>query len=321
MSVPTSVPKILQTLEFSLEVNADPRPQVHVQQVSLSDFLPRYPECPYTTFITVLKGTKVPFLDFHCTRLLKGFEILYPGRIPPAHTYLRDTLLKLLGCVTERYTNVRDELQIAIVLVNDDSRLLLCLHASHVPNPMDNIRQICVDCRGDPRDQPGVKNTSWYMQRKPLEAGRSDGVTETILVGLDNEGYRIVLEGLVTNIFVVTKTLHVWTAPAHLVLPGSVRACVLSACHQLSVPVHEKGIRLSDYRQFEAAFLTNARKFLVPIQSIHFPDQNPGHEFPRKVELSRGRDATCLINRLRDRVCQHLTEGATLIPKVDTWHM
>lgn len=314
MSTSHGAPSTIQPLEFVLDLNTNPRPQVRVQPVPLADFLLRYPKSPYTTLVTVQGGTAVPFLDFHCTRLLQGFETLYPGGIPPIHAQLRDTLLALLAEVIKSYTCILGELQIAVVLVADRSRLLLCTHAAHVPHPAKDISPIEVDCRGGPRDQPGVKNTSWYIERKPLEAAQPEGVAETILLGLDNDGYRILLEGLVSNMFVVTKTLQVWTAPAHLVLPGSVRACVLSACHQLDISVHETGVRLNDFEQFEAAFLTSARRFLVPVQSIHFSDPGGESNIPREIELPQGPSARHLIDRLRCVVCQHLTKEATLIP-------
>lgn len=314
MSISEDAPAATQSLEFVLDLNAIPRPEVRVHPVAISDFLSRYPKSPYTTFVTVQNCTAVPFLDFHCTRLLQGFKTLYPGNISVPHAQLRDTLLALLAEVVKSFTGVSGELQIAITLVSDRSRFLLCTHTSHVPDPAKDISPVEVDCRGGPRNQPCVKNTSWYIERKPLEAAQSESVTETILLGLDNDGYRILLEGLVTNIFVVTKTLQVRTAPAHLVLPGSVRACVLSACRQLDVSVFETGVRLHDFEQFEAAFLTSARRFLVPVQSIHFSGSGGDSNVPQKIEFPQGPSARHLIDRLRCVFCQHLTQEATLIP-------
>lgn len=273
----------------------------------------QHPGAPYTTVLTVNEGTAIPMLDFHCKRMLFAMEQLYPNLAPPELSNLRSSLIGLIAQVTELRASGTGELQIVPMLVLENDKLFLTVHASDIPNPMNSVAHVIVECRGKPRSNPQIKNTAWATQRKPLESARMRGTSETILVGIDTDGFHILLEGLVSNFFVVTQNLEIWTAPGHLVLPGSLRECVLAACEPLGVHIRYRPVRLADFQQFEAAFLTNARRYLHPIRSIHIPDPNISSDCPRQIDLPNGPAATALVDRLRSAVCRLLAQNATRI--------
>lgn len=278
---------------------------------SLSEVLMRHSGAPYTTVITVNGGTAIPMLDFHCKRMLIAMEQLYPKLAPLELSNLRTSLIWLISQVTQLRASGTGELQIVPMLVLQSDKLFLTVHASDIPNPTTNIVAVSVECRGAPRINPHVKNTAWATQRKPLESARMSEISETILVDIDDDGFHSLLEGLVSNFFVVTQNLEIWTAPSHLVLPGSLRECVLAACDVLGAQVKYRPVRLADFRQFEAAFLTNARIYLHPIRSIHVPDPDIASDCPRQIDLPNGPAATELVDRLRSVVCRLLTQSAT----------
>lgn len=286
---------------------------------SHSDFLSRYPAAPYTTFITLQAATKIPTLDFHCSRLLHGLRNLYPETPIPTHAYFRSHLLTAIRRLIRLRVDPGTELQAIPALVVLKGVIYLHVQATEKSDPRQNISPVIVECRGAPRQQPNVKNTSWYTERKPLETARGKDVSETILVDIDNEGCATLLEGLVTNIFMVSKNLHVFTAPDYLVLPGSKRETVLTACEQLAITVHRKPIRLADYKHFEAAFLTNVRKHLVPISHIRLPEPSLQKETNNQIEITlpSGSPAMALISRLRKLVSSYEEQTAVSITEME----
>lgn len=307
---------------FDIEPNRVTEKPLETSACSASDFLTNHPDVPYTTFLTLEAATTVPMLDFHCTRLLHGFRSLCRNMLVPKHADLRSKLLVAIRKLVTLRTAHDTELQVLPVFTFMKDTAYLLVHASELLDPRRDISPVIVECRGAPRLQPDVKNTAWYMERKPLEAKRGREVSETILIGIDNEGCPILLEGLVTNFFLVTKNLHVFTAPDSLVLAGSKRENVLAACEELAINVHRKPIRLADHKQFEAAFLTNMRKHLVPISCIRVPEPQVrgATNCPEEINLPSGPAAVELISRLRSQVSSYDRRSAVSITENEQIH-
>lgn len=280
---------------------------------TLSDVLARHPGVPYTTILTVDQGAAIPMFDFHCRRMLKAMQKLCPNSQQPHFSNLQTSMMWLISYVSRFRAQGAGELQIVPMLLVENEKLVLIIHASDIVNPMSNITIVDVECRGKPRKNPQIKDSAWATQRKPLERARIAGVSETILVGIDNNGFHSLLEGLVTNLFVVAQNLEIWTAPDHLVLPGSLRDCVLAACEELGAQVVYRPIRLADFKDFDSAFLTNARRYLHPIHSIHIPDLDIATGCPRRIDLPNRPASTELIDKLRSVVCRILIQNATRI--------
>lgn len=285
---------------------------------SLSEALTDHPGLPYTTVLTIDGGSVIPMIDFHCRRLLKGMEKLCPDSQQPSFAYLKDSLIWLISYVTQFRSPGTGELQLVPMLESDKTKLFLLVHASNVVDPMSTIALVDVECRGKPRTDPQIKDTAWVTQRKPLEEARANGVGETILVGVDNEGYHSLLEGLVTNVYIVTQNLEIWTAPDHLILPGSLRHIVLAACEELGVQVVQRPIPLADYKNFDSAFLTNARRYLHPIRSMYIPDPAIESGCPQKIDLPNRPASKELVDKLRSIVYRILAQSSTmLLPSTD----
>jgi branched-subunit amino acid aminotransferase/4-amino-4-deoxychorismate lyase len=138
-----------------------------------------------------------------------------------------------------------------------------------------------------------MQDSGWVAERRSLEQQKGDAV-EVLLSTRDGR----LLEGLVTNLFVVTyssssSTSHlnsqrtevskddiggsssllssavVWTAGMEdSVVWGTVRAAVLEACHQLGVAVCEEAPNSAVRHEWQEAFITNGLRLVQPLTSI-----------------------------------------------------
>lgn len=165
---------------------------------------------------------------------------------------------------------------------------------------------VVVEARGKPRRQAHVKNTAWVEERRALEDARADDAEESILVGADAKGSTVLLEGLVTNFFVITREGSLQTADEH-VLKGSVRKIVLECAEGLGIKTELKAPALSDIESFELCFLTNATKVLTPVVEIRFPT------FPEMEDLRLpcSSQAMRILNELRTEVIKRMHDKST----------
>ena len=309
-------------LEFSVELNEDsntPDPtQILSQQITLSEFLSTYSGFPYTTMVTLSHASIVPLFDFHCERLLYSLGRMFPDTKQPSSSGLNRNILYLLATIHERHLFESKEMLIVIILHNSLDSLRLRVHISQVESPLAKLSPVAVEARGLPREQPEVKNSKWYLQRKPLEACRGEGITETILVGPDESGVEGLYEGLTSNIYIITKSLELQTAPTSLVLAGSLRSVIIETCEQVGIPVIQTVPRLVDLNSAQAAFISNAFKMLVPVSRISIHNAST-YQVPDDIHLPSNTQGEVLLNRLRDAVVNNLRLSATSIPSLDTF--
>jgi branched-chain amino acid aminotransferase len=85
-------------------------------------------------------------------------------------------------------------------------------------------------------------------------------------IALDVQGY--VSEGSGENIFVV-KDGHVHTPPLHAsILPGITRDSIITLCHDLGIPVMQKGVPRELLYVADEVFFTGTAAEVTPIRSI-----------------------------------------------------
>ena len=138
---------------------------------------------------------------------------------------------------------------------------------SENPVVLQEVVELCDACR---QPAPTIKHSSWCAERAPLEAARDPGSSESILTRTNGEGQCELLEGLITNLFVVQGGC-VRTAPDG-VLPGHIRQLVLDACDPLGIPVSLEAPRLEEFDEWEEAFLTGTGKLVRPIDAVVVPE-------------------------------------------------
>lgn len=272
---------------------------------SVASFFERRQNQSYSTLITRRGGRILPLVDLHVARLLHGYAVLKGQPHAIEAKELGHTLCRAIAPLLH-FIPKGNELRMVAVLKTDS----LHVHAAAVKVPPQPGQPVAVECRGAPRKCPDVKDTAWVTLRRPLETFRSQDVEEIVL--LDDNGQDL-LEGLVTNLFVVMPQNVVHTAPEHLVLPGTIRACVLRACEKLGVLVVMQPPSLADRTQFRAAFLTNALRLLTPIYSFRIPFPSSDASLPECFKLPNDIGAVQMVDQLRRKVIEMLDANAVHI--------
>lgn len=237
-------------------------------------FLRSHPPSSYTALLTTRSRTALPHLHFHTARLSCGATSL-TGAPPdilsaPAFAAACHAAVKVLAPGTT-------EAQL-ILFISDagldgstDKGTWLHVYAEALQIGETYARDpITVEARGRPRSDAGIKNTAWVRMRMALEEVRSASARETVLLGPGENG-GVLLEGLVTNFFVMTKCGKLYTAGDGDVLSGSVRDIVLRVAGNCGLDVVESAPAVASRSDFDAAFVTNAVQVVTAVLAIRFP--------------------------------------------------
>lgn len=148
-------------------------------------------------------------------------------------------------------------------------------HASPLRTPPPE--PVAAAVLGPARHTPAAKDAQWPARRAPLEAAKPAGVAEVLLAA---DGGNRILEGLVTNFFVVVHkkqkpdgaaTPLVLTAPTDECLPGLARAAVFAACAAEGLVVEERAPRASERETWREAFVTNTIRLVHPVWRVSWP--------------------------------------------------
>lgn len=124
-----------------------------------------------------------------------------------------------------------------------------------------------VEVLGGPRETPRAKDSSWAEQRAPIEAAMSSSTSEALLA--DKDG-KVLLEGLITNIFVIDADGTILTA-GEGVLIGHMRALVVHVCVEQGLPLRLECPRLDQMDRWQGAFLCSTTRPVQPITEIRCP--------------------------------------------------
>lgn len=108
------------------------------------------------------------------------------------------------------------------------------------------------------------KTTSFIDSVLARQEAQSRGADEAIL--LNTRGR--IAEGSVTNIFLVANGEVLTPRIEEGALPGIIRAKVLAACNDFSIPAREESLAAHDIEQAEEAFLTNSLLGIMPLVKI-----------------------------------------------------
>lgn len=276
---------------FSLELSVHPPYTQNLSTLNatptpLSTFMQTNPGLSYTTFIASPSEHcfSVRQFSYHIKRLTEGANILqhHQHTHDPdlVHTCLQHVLALLYRArIHEEGTG--SHLQLVPILTPSGT---LHIHVSKfVPDTTD--ARIHVLLAGSPRTQACVKNTSWYTHRTPLK--RSAFVTQETILLTPPDTSPALVEGLVTNAFVLYKSGVLYTAPRACVLEGSVRRDVLTVCERLGIEVRETCAELKEWEMYDAVFVTNVRRGVQKVGALCVRDVDVCERVgcPRFIEL------------------------------------
>ena len=122
---------------------------------------------------------------------------------------------------------------------------------------------------------PQAKLSSWCRRRRPLEdLFKGKDVGEVILVRksspYDTQSLEL-LEGLTSNLFVVTKDGVVQTPPASVVLGGYVRRLIQDVAENCGYPIEIVTLCLHDSSNWEEVFVSSSIRVIIPVSRILLP--------------------------------------------------
>lgn len=247
---------------------------VHSHPPKVREFLDAHSPAKYT-YVQTLGKSKLPHPSLHAARL--GIS----------EKHLIQLVRRLRGSLPE--------FELCATVIHEDAGCVLVL-AFERCIIFQNPSPVQVDIRGNPRADPNRKCTSWSKKRRPIETARREGCTESLLV--DQQGR--IYEGCITNVFFLRDDGAIVTAPEESVLAGTLRHEVLDVCERKEMKVVHEYVLLGDLERYTAAFITNAARFLVPIERIWWNDR----------QISFRGDMNGMLDKLRKDVYDKMLAAA-----------
>lgn len=143
----------------------------------------------------------------------------------------------------------------------------LCIQVQELrPEPSDVYRKgvdVVTFCGG--RDVPQAKTISLLPMILANRFMRSRKAYEALFVAGKGPGANV-LEGTITNVFVVKKGILM--TPKAGMLPGTTRQFLLKIAKKNRLKVAEKFLRVRDLYEADEIFITNAPRGIVPVKKI-----------------------------------------------------
>ncbi|KAE8876215.1 hypothetical protein PF005_g15633 [Phytophthora fragariae] len=185
----------------------------------------------------------------------------------------------------------------------DAADYAVAVHMCAMPTPKCLASTVLV--YGEGRDNARCKHTQWIEDRVPIEAhvaqlveSRGEPIHEVLLSRAGPGDERLLLEGLITNFFVV-KDGKLYTADEG-VLEGSTRELVLKACRDLSIPVVLEAPKLSERGSWQAAFVTSAVRVVIDVTRILSEEEGGGGKVLHETLIPS--DSSGFTQKIREQI-------------------
>jgi branched-subunit amino acid aminotransferase/4-amino-4-deoxychorismate lyase len=222
-----------------------------------SRFLLEHPRGAYTCFRGSVHPARLDALvELHKCRLLESARVL---GIDARH------LEPLLHDVLRRAQSAAGSKAVlsTMLLCVLEQEVCLRTHAWPIPAAPPATKFVLITAAFR-RANPNAKDSQWVRDRAELEALKSKYSAREVAM-TDDAGF--ILEGLVTNIFLLSHDGELFTAPDDVVLCGSTRSLVLRAAEELGVHVERQALAPTDPR-IRSAFCTSAVQLCTPVHEI-----------------------------------------------------
>ncbi|KAL4535298.1 hypothetical protein Ndes2526B_g06197 [Nannochloris sp. 'desiccata'] len=267
---------------------------------SIKEFCMAAPRGAYTTLQIANDYFAVDF-SLHIERLIKSiaavhatlnscyanyYTALARGQDSQEALVLQAAVLPslLLALTTAEKRCEQETLKLATIIVSPSedqttpaSSSSLSIHVAVAPDPrcLQLQENTFATVLGPPREVPIGKDSGWVAQRQTLEALRPPGAAEILLTTQQGA----LLEGLVTNLFIITRSkdgeIVLQTAGmGDGVVWGTMRKRVSEACKQLGLKVLEQPPAAAERATWQEAFLTNALRGVQPLDRIECDERN-----------------------------------------------
>lgn len=199
------------------------------------------------------------FLEDHLQRLensLNGTGIPFPG-----NEVIRKDLRSLQQHNGFKEGNVR----ICIQQSSDGDQQLYCYFIPYF-YPKISMYKSGVQVMTYPhvRPNPGIKKWDDRFRTSVNRFIRDNGIYEAILLNGQNE----VTEGSRSNLFFITQTQQLISAPENEILPGISRKYIVDICREEQLEVIHRPILLNEVEQFKSCFLSGTSPKVLPVRKL-----------------------------------------------------
>lgn len=223
-------------------------------------------------------GGKPLFLQRHLNRLAKGcqrllipqpcFELLVAESLQMAASAER----AVLKWIVTRGSGGRGYRQPAVI---KPTRLLSLHPYPEYPPQLQTdgiVARICQQALGQNPTLAGIKHLNRLEQILARAEWQDDAIHEGLM--LDRQGR--VIEGTMSNLFVVKAGKLLTADLSESGVAGIVREILIEFAHSIGLPLQETCIELSDVWQAEELFISNAVIGIWPIKQLEHQSFNVG---------------------------------------------
>ena len=169
------------------------------------------------------------------------------------------------------------------------STLLLTLSDLPSPRPYYNVALIT-----EPRSTGGSEWSHKALHSLPSIRQYHLAMESGFHEALWSDSQGCLLEACTANVFLI-KNGSLYTPPTNgSILPGITRAQVILLAKEIGISIYSDPIRIVDLDQFEAGFLTNSVRGILPIHQIeNYGTKNEKHILVEKMAKSMPERVVC----------------------------
>lgn len=154
--------------------------------------------------------------------------------------------------------------KVTVTFIGQSYSLRLCYIPSSYPDGemiRDGVRLILHHAE---RVDPGVKWLNNKLRLSVNDELASRGAYEALLV--NREGH--ITEGSRSNVFFISDTGSIHTAPDSIVLSGITRKYVTEIIRSQGIPIIYEAVSAADLSRYRSAFITGTSPMVLPVRSI-----------------------------------------------------
>ena len=199
------------------------------------------------------------FFEDHIKRLNDGIGTRYDIR-EDITGIIKEGLEALVRHESFPEINVR----ITVSFIGQEHSVHICYVPSSYPSEEMNREGVPVIMYRAERFDPGVKLLNNRLRLSVNESLARKKAYEALLV--NKEGY--ITEGSRSNVFFVTATGRIYTAPDRMVLPGITRKYVIDLCRKEAYDLVFEAVKVSEIPEFQSLFITGTSPMVLPVMSV-----------------------------------------------------
>ena len=263
----------MSILEF--KINAAGNLPIQTQAKTLDEMTLNLPQGFYTTFSTLLHGTKVMGFHTHLQRLY--LPALEHGLTPSVSESILRTRIADLAKM-----NLPKESRIRLILTKNDGTIYIGIQPFEPLSKSIYENGVKVVTAELARHDPRVKDTGFISSSAEQREHLSKDIFEILLTKNGK-----ILEGMTSNFYAIIGKILI-TAQDEILL-GVTRRVILRLARGQGMSIEYHAPKLKD--KFDEAFLTSSSRGVVPIVSIDNKQVGQGRVGPWVRMLSKAYQA------------------------------